>query len=231
MIVGNGLIATAFKNSHIDFSNYTIFASGVSNSKLEDPSAFEKELFLIKEYLNTKRKFIYFSSIHMLDPSQNHSMYVEHKIKIEKFIETNFSDYIIYRLPIVVGKGGNEKSLFNFLYRSIVDKINMDILIDSFRYIIDVEDVVYFVANTLNINTKIVNLVFDKPYNIIELINTFEEILKVKALYTKHTGGDFFKVENSELKKNITNPQILLECSSNEYIKHIIKKYYKRNSD
>lgn len=231
MIVGNGLIATAFKKSDIDFSEYVIFASGVSNSKLKDQNEFEKEFLLIKEYLNTEKKFIYFSSIHMLDPSQNTSMYVEHKIKIEKFIQMNFNNYIIYRLPIVVGKGGNEKSLFNFLYYSIVNKINMEILVDSFRYIIDVEDVVHFVVNTRHVNNNIINLVFDQPCNIMDLINVFEKVLQIKSVYTKHKGGDFFQVDNNELKISLSNPKILPEYSSNEYLKKVIKKYYKRKLD
>ena len=226
MIVGNGLIATALKKSDINFDKYVIFASGVSNSRLEDRSEFEKEFELIKEYLNMDKKFIYFSSIHMLDPSQNKSMYVAHKIKIEKFIEQNFKDYIIYRLPIVIGQGGNAKSLFNFLYDSIRNKKNMNILVDSYRYVIDVEDVVYFVSQTLNITKNTINMVFDKPYNIIDIIKSFENVLNIKAVYDECVGGDFFEVNNTVLKDNLINSQILNEYSNIEYIRKTIKKYY-----
>lgn len=226
MIIGNGLIATAFRKSNIDFDNYIIFASGVSNSKLEDSNEFEKELELIKEYLNIGKKFIYFSSIHMLDPSQNHSMYVQHKINMERFIEANFENYIIYRLPIVIGAGGNNKSLFNFLYDSIINRNNMNIFVDSYRYVIDVEDVVYFVSQTLNVNKNTINMVFDKPYNIIDIIKSFEKVLHVKAIYDECAGGDFFNVDNTVLKDNIMKPQVLIEYSDKEYIRKTIKKYY-----
>lgn len=46
-----------------------------------------KEFDLIKNYVTDKRKFIYFSSIHVLDPSENNSMYAKHKIEIEDFIK------------------------------------------------------------------------------------------------------------------------------------------------
>lgn len=226
MVVGNGLVATAFKSSKYNFEECIIFASGVSNSKLEDKSEFQREFELIKKHLGTDKKFIYFSSIHMLDPSQNKSMYVQHKIEMESFIETNFDQYIIYRLPIIMGEGGNDKSLFNYLYHSIVDQTKMNIYVESYRYVMDVEDVVWFVNQTLDVNKKTINLVFNDPCNILEIIKAYEKVLNVDAQYDKHTGGDFFRVDNSILKENISKPDILDEYSKITYIEALIKKYY-----
>ena len=112
MIIGNGLIAEAFKKVSVDFKDCIIFASGVSNSKSENSAEFKREFDLIKKYKNEDKKFIYFSTIHTLDPSERDSKYSKHKIEIEIFIKENFKSYIIYRLPVVVGRGGNKKSLF-----------------------------------------------------------------------------------------------------------------------
>jgi len=226
MVVGNGLVATAFKSSKYNFEECIIFASGVSNSKLEDKNEFQREFALIKKYLGTDKKFIYFSSIHMLDPSQNKSMYVQHKIEIENFIETNFPQYIIYRLPIIMGKGGNDKSLFNYLYHSIVDQAKMNIYVESYRYVMDVEDVVGFVNKTLHVNKQTINLVFNEPYNILEIIKAYEKVLIVDARYDEHNGGDFFRVDNSILKENISEPDVLDEYTKITYIQNLIKKYY-----
>lgn len=226
MIVGNGLVAKAFKNSSYNFENCIIFASGVSDSKLEDKKEFQREFELIKKYIAENKKFIYFSSIHILDPSEQNSMYVKHKIKVENFIKNNFQSYIIYRLPIIVGKGGNDKSLFNFLHDSITNKIKMNIFVDSYRYILDVKNLVYLTNKTLLLRNKVINLVFDKPFNIIEIVKSFEDALNIEAIYDEHPGGDFFKVDNSELRKNISSDNDLKKFVSLDYLREIIYQFY-----
>ena len=45
--------------------------------------------------------------------------YYHHKENMETIIESSALNYIIFRLPQVVGNGGNKNNLINFLFRHI----------------------------------------------------------------------------------------------------------------
>ena len=63
MVLGNGLLANAF-SAFKDDKDVFVFASGVSNSKENNPLEFEKEFQLLKDKIreNTGVKLIYFST-------------------------------------------------------------------------------------------------------------------------------------------------------------------------
>ncbi len=225
MIVGNGLIAQAFKQQESLFENVIIFASGVSNSKNNHKSEYTRELNKIKQYSNTTLKFIYFSSIHVLDPSQKDKSYFKFKFKVETYIKQNFSNYIIYRLPVIMGNGGYKYSLFNFLHDSIMNQKEMQIHINAHRYIMDIENMVFFVAKTIYIDNQIINFVFDKPFNIIDIISSYEKVLNIQAIYKLVDGGIKFNVDNNKFKK-ILNRSDLKEFTLQSYLEKIIRKYY-----
>ena len=226
MIIGNGLIARAFKNSSYVFDDCIIFASGISDSKSDSTKEFQREFNLLSQYIKEDKKFIYFSSIHILDPSEKDSMYVQHKLNIEEFIRSNFLNYIIYRLPVIVGKGGNSKALFNFLFNSIVKNIEMTIYLKSYRYILDVHSVVYFVNQTLHIQNKTINLVADKAFSILEILQLFEKYLSKKAKFIRVDKGDYFEVDNTEFKDSLLDKNELTIYSNYKYIEDTIRKYY-----
>lgn len=226
MIIGSGLIGKIFKTNEKKFDDCIVFASGVSNSRLQDDKEFKKEFDLIKNYVTDKRKFIYFSSIHVLDPSENNSMYAKHKIEIEDFIKNNFESFIIYRLPIIVGKGGNSLSLFNFLNDSVKNEKEINVFLYSCRYIMDVDSVVYFVYKTLHRDKIIINLVFDKSFKIIDIVNSFEKFYHKKALCIFSEKGNKFDVDNSEFKKSMPLYNFT-KYNNKSYIEYVINKYYK----
>ena len=61
MVIGNGLIASAFER-YKNNDDIIIFASGVSNSQETSELAFNREINLMKRYLNLDKKLIYFST-------------------------------------------------------------------------------------------------------------------------------------------------------------------------
>ena len=87
MIIGSGLISKSF-DDYIYNEDYLIFASGVSNSKEDRDHEYEREFHLIKKYINTTSKFIYFSTINTGD-----SKYFYHKVNMEKYIIKNSKNY------------------------------------------------------------------------------------------------------------------------------------------
>ena len=104
MIIGNGLIANGFDKYRYN-DDVLIFASGVSNSMENNENEFNKEYELLKDSIDIPSKLIYFSTCSIVDDS-NKSPYILHKIKMEKLIRENSNNYLIFRLPIVVGNIG-----------------------------------------------------------------------------------------------------------------------------
>ncbi|MFN5841955.1 MAG: hypothetical protein ACK45G_01855, partial [Bacteroidota bacterium] len=68
MIVGSGLLANAF-SSFRSVDDMVIFASGVSNSTSTDRNQYDREVELLRKYINRQAKLIYFSTVSVFDPS------------------------------------------------------------------------------------------------------------------------------------------------------------------
>ena len=91
MVIGNGLLAKKMSSFNGD-NNILIFASGVSNSKETNHNEYKRELDLLKTFLGTEKKLIYFSTCSVLMDCQSISDYIEHKKNIEGYIRNNFSN-------------------------------------------------------------------------------------------------------------------------------------------
>ena len=157
MIVGDGLIANKLK--FIDSEDIIIFASGVSNSNENNESEFERERELLSTFIGHDKKLIYFSSCLIFYSCHENKKYVKHKLEIEELIEQNFKNFLIFRLPNVIGFSKNKFTFFNFISEKL--KNNSDILIEelSSRYFIDIDDIAKyitpFIIDTKNLNQKI----------------------------------------------------------------------------
>jgi hypothetical protein len=181
MIIGNGLMASAFINDYQDDDRFVIFASGVSNSLETDDSSFLREELLLGKTLaeNKDKHIVYFTSF------AGGRKYIEHKRHMEYIIQNSDVFYTILKLPQIIGNGGNPNNLFNYLvsniknnkvinvwnvYRSLIDvgdvKKIVDILIKkwsdkntyiTFPYIekLLVKDIVYLISKALDIEPVI----------------------------------------------------------------------------
>lgn len=224
MIVGNGLIGKAFETSDIDLSDYIIFASGVSNSEDIDDKNYKREEDLIiktiKEHKNLK--IIYFSSI-LAGVTNN--KYYNSKLKIEEIIKKNSANYIIFRIPQIIGKTGNPNNLINYLKTSIINGSEISIYNNIERSLIDVDDLV-----------KIVNYCKDKIN--CETLN-FSSISKIKVFTLCILIGKLIGktpiikiIENHEFNNwEVNNSDLITEAISysninvSEYNNDILKKY------
>ena len=225
MIVGNGLIARAFNNSLYEFNHVIIFASGVSNSSSTNDADFDRELSLLKKYQFSKKKLIYFRTSSLFDKACQNSPYIKHKINIEKQIQALFSRYIIYRLPILVGKSSNPYTLTNYLYNSIKLGKKIELQVNACRYLIGIDDVVKFVYQTSSVNNLIVNLNYDNKLNMVNIVAIFEKIIGVKANVVLVDKGDCYTVDNSLFISFLTKNNIVQQdCCTDVF--NIIKKYY-----
>jgi hypothetical protein len=170
MIIGSGLLSSEFKKfSHV-LSKYLIFASGVSDSKETSIDNFKREKDLLINTINNHKnlKLIYFSSV-LTEVIDNH--YYRHKLEIENFIKSNCKNYIIFRIPQIVGENGNKNNIVNFIKNSIKNEYEILIYDGVYRSLIDIDKTnnsLVFLSGiekitVMDLSIKIGNLLNKKP--------------------------------------------------------------------
>ncbi len=226
MIIGNGLIAQSFRPHFEKNEDVILFASGVSNSKMTLESEYLKEKILLQNALQQDKLLIYFSTCSIFDPALKNSRYILHKLEMESWIEKN-DKYLIIRLPNVVGKIGNPNTMFNFFINQIRNNANIQVAKNATRYIIDVDDVVYWTAELVkaNFNNHIINVAFPNKLSVISIIETIEAFLNTKANITLIEQGEEYEIDLT-LFNDFIYKKMPDFCMSSNYINEIIEKYY-----
>jgi len=220
MVIGNGLLSKAF-SSYNDSNDILIFSSGVSDSSEVSKDEFNREFELIRSQKTTNMKFVYFSSINI----NNNSRYFEHKKEMEYFIIENFKSYIIFRLPNIVGFGGNDKTIFNYFKNKIK---NDDVIIvkDVFRSLIDVDDLKKICDGLINLeNNKTLKISYIEKMKVVDIINEISKNLgKTPNIINCNDYISEEHINNSEEVDYIINK---LGIRQENYTKKIIEKYGK----
>lgn len=163
MIIGNGMIAQAFENAgRVD--DAVVFASGVSNSSETSCSEFEREKALLKDCVKKYQGkiIVYFSSCALVDPDVARVPYYKHKLDMEEYIKSS-CDYIIIRLPQLVGETHNPHTILNYFKNKIEMDSSVEVQADAYRYFIDINDVVVFVSSLLGLGKVNLSLNFANP--------------------------------------------------------------------
>lgn len=225
MVVGNGLIASLFKDNYR--SDVVFFASGVSNSLETDRSQFDREEKLISTTLAAHRDkvFVYFSTCSVYDSSKTGSDYVLHKLKMEQIIKNTAKDYLILRVSNAVGKGGNENLLINYLMRSALEGKTINIHTKATRNLLDAEDVKLITEDLLKKNklNKIINVAYLHNYSVVEILEIIERFYQKKLDLNLVKSGSGYEInipeiENYFRENNLTNKET--------YLWNILQKYY-----
>jgi len=224
MVVGSGMIAKAFSRYN-DNDDVIIFASGVSNSKEEDEASFEKEknLLLDIRFHNINKKFIYFSTVSIYDKSLSNSKYIKHKIEMENVFNKIFSNYIIFRLPNIIGNSNNNNTFFNFFKNKIKNNEEIEVQKDASRYIIDMDDVIKYLEPIIDskVKNKTINVCFDEKIKMLNLIDNFENIMNINVNKKIIDGGSEYTVDNKDFM-SLIEPFYKKEDS---YVFQTIEKY------
>jgi len=220
MIIGNGLIANAFLD-YSDSDNVIIFASGVSNSLETNEKEFELEKELIYKSLDKNKTLVYFSSAICYD--KNKEKYIDHKREIEKLIRDKSENFIIIRLPQVIGNGGNKNTLINFLVNRIKNDEEINVYDGVKRSLIDVEDLKNIVDYLLKQRNYGLH-----SLNHIELISIERLVILISKKLKKYPkiklvpGEKLPKFDNDELINDVLKK---LGIDPNGYTDRLIKKY------
>ena len=225
MLIGKGLIASTFKH-YSDNSEVIVFASGVSNSGESNAAEYEREFKLLQQYVSSYSKLIYFSTCSVLDDSLKESSYIRHKLNVEKYISENFYSFIIFRLPIVVGKNTNPFTLTNFLFNKIKNNEKFTLFDKAHRYLIDIDDLGLILSSMINagkFDNQILDVCFNNKTSILELIAIFEKIINKKALYIIKESGSSYTPNNTVFMNYLEDINFQIQPIYNN---NLIEKYY-----
>ena len=225
MIVGNGLIATSFRNWFESEDKVLVFASGVSNSNETDSRNFAREEALLRHYLAlAEYHFIYFSTCSIDDLDRARTAYVQHKRRMEDLVRTA-ERFQIFRLPQIVGRTPNPHTLANYLCRKIRAGESFKVWRKARRNLIDVDDVAKIVAHmitevryhqsTVNIANTISNCVTD-------IVDIFERVLKRKAVYEVVDAGASYPIDVTASSESARLVGIQF---GEDYLLRMIEKY------
>jgi hypothetical protein len=163
MIVGRGDIASVLN----DRDGATFFVSGVSNSNEIRDSEFMREMDLLDKQDRTKCLF-YFSSISVDDNEKvNSSKYLQHKLKMEMFIKSNFENYNIIRIGNITW-GSNPNTFINYI-KNKKNKGEPVEIKDEYKYVINKEQLLLLTDNLPLITQNTIG-VFGKMAKVNEFI-------------------------------------------------------------
>lgn len=225
MIIGNGLIANAFRKSIFN-REVIVFASGPSDSKNTSSSEFDREFNLLKNTQENSRDklFIYFSTASVSDPSLKNSDYCQHKLKIEKFIQENVEHYLIARVSNVVGPGGNSKTIFNFLKQKIDKGEHFNLWRNAERNLLDIYDLTHIIEYLVDYNyqNQIFLTVNPISISVVELVKMIEIKLNKKANFSLIEAGEKLILDTSIIVNDFNNFDINF---GKAYYENLLNKY------
>lgn len=225
MIIGNGLIANLFRG--YDREDVVFFASGVSNSLETNPSAFLREEQLVRKTIEeySGKIFIYFSTCSIYDSSKNDSQYVNHKLRMERWVEELCPRYLILRVSNVVGKGGNPNLLMNYLVNSVLQEKEITVHTLAKRNLIDAEDVKDITISLIDKGqyNRIINLAYLENFSTVEILGVLEEYFDKKAKTQFIKSGQSYLISIPEVEGYFTVNHLI---DKKEYVLRMLKKYY-----
>ena len=223
VVIGDGLIASAFKKSQIK-DKVLIIASGVSNSKENRYSEFLREKNLINDLLSfySGMTLIYFSTCSIYQTEQ--TPYIRHKLNIEELITTSNFDYIIFRLPQVVGVVDND-TLVSYLVRNAYLNKPLKIQRNAYRNLVDIDDLVPIVKKIIKSKIsygKIINVASSSYLKVYDIAKIITSKLNSDSLIDVIPGGEKYYIDNLQLKFFLGEKEIIF----NEiYSINVIEKY------
>ena len=228
MIVGKGMVAGALKDIS-GWDNDIIFSSGVSNSGEKNEKNFQKEVDLVKSNLarlTSNGSFVYFSTTSIFNPLKKSNPYVLHKLKIEKLINDSNLNYLIIRLPNLVGTSANPNTLTNYFADSIRLGRAINLNQKAFRHLIDTSDlpgILNDIKNNFGKNKYIINIETDKPISAQKIILCIEDAIQKKAIINPSAESEDLEKIDSHIGDTSIN---YIWKIRDDYHKSLLKKYY-----
>jgi nucleoside-diphosphate-sugar epimerase len=230
MVLGNGLVANGFKKyEHND--RFLIFASGVSNSANLEDAEFTRERELLERSIrqNKDKIFVYFGTCSVYDHLLNQSLYVKHKLAMEKLVQDNHDHYHIFRISNLAGHTNNTHTVLNFFVQHIVSGEFFYLWRNASRNIIDIDDA-YLICNEILqkdlFRNEIVNIANSSNYPVTQIVESIEERLGKKGHYELIDKGSNPEIDTETIHSLISELGIYFDST---YLCRTIKKYFGTN--
>ncbi|OQP57978.1 NAD-dependent epimerase/dehydratase family protein [Niastella populi] len=227
MVIGNGMIAQRFGNYGTN-NDYTIFASGVSDSTTIEAAAYSREDNLLRHTIeaNPEKTLVYFSTCSIYDPSTRQSAYVLHKLKMEEVITTNAKKYLIFRVSNPIGRTKNTHTVFNFFIQHIQEKKPFAIWKYASRNLLDIDDMYAICDHILKnglFRNSIINIANPVNYPVTTIIAAIESHFHTKGVYTFEEKGSSPVIDTTAIEPLFNE----LNISFNElYLPGLLHKYF-----
>jgi nucleoside-diphosphate-sugar epimerase len=180
---------------------------------------------MLSRQISKKLFLIYFSTCSIDDPEAFESPYVQHKINMETMVR-KLDDYLIIRLPQVVGITKNPHTLVNYIYNKINCGEHFQIWRFAMRNFIDVDDtqlIALSLVKDLGVNKRTVNIACSFNNSILNLVEVFELVLNKKAHYTLIDNGASYTIDTFLSNKA---SQLMGIKFDETYLYQTIHKYY-----
>lgn len=232
MLIGSGMLATAFAPVCDTLPGVWIHAAGVSNSACQDHSEFERERVRLMNSLDSgvdAAAFVYFSTCSVYDLHSCESRYVRHKIDMENLVAEHPHSLIV-RLPQVAGKTPNPHTLLNYLYARVARSERFAVWKNAKRNIIDIIDVVEIVRKLLDdplLRGIKVNVANSRSYPITEIVSVMEKVTGKSALVQILDRGGDYAIDTAFIVPIIHQLRLTFD---DQYLPAVIGKYYGANA-
>ena len=232
-IIGSGFIAKSFKgyNNFFKKNKCILYAAGVSNSKSNNLTLFKKDFSRLKKIITVSNnsKLIYISSCSIKDPLRKNSIYLKTKIQNEIFIKKNIKNYLIIRLPEIIGKNKNKNTLVNFFYYKILNNKIFNLYAQTKRNFIHIDDIISILIEIVSkkITNKTINIASSKMTKAETIVKIFEKLLnkRSKIIYKKKKFINY-NINIKHIKKLKNFKKINFDRN---YLKKNLKKYVNEN--
>ncbi len=227
MVVGNGMLATRFRN-YAEDDETIIFASGVSNSKDVIEQHFSREFALLKKTLkeHPEKTLVYFSTCSIDDKDSQNAPYVIHKKAIELFIRQNVENYHLFRVSNVAGTSNNPYTLLNYFVFNILQNHPFAVWKNAYRNIIGIDDMHEIAGSIIGkkeLLNKTINIANPENYSVPYIVQTIENFLGKKAVATEINRGENYEIDTKTIAPIIDELKIPFD---NHYLTNLLKKYY-----
>ena len=223
MVIGNGMMAKRFMDCYKDNSKVIIFASGVSNSNEVSDDQYLREKMILKECIrdHSDKKLVYFSSVIHLSGMK--TKYLDHKRDVEKLLQEHAKNYLILRLPQVVGKGGNKNNIVNYFDECVKKNVVIKIQENTYRSLVDIDDVFEITKRCINLDqSTVLNLSYIERICVDDLASLVFEINNCPKNVTYQPSGYSILTNNSSPIDTIIEE---LNIDRYNYTKRVLSKY------
>lgn len=228
MIIGSGLVASAFSSAYADDPGICIYAAGVSNSACRDSGEFEREKSRLQAALvrhGDVKSFVYFGTCSIYEAQRKPSAYVSHKLSMEELVKSHPNGRI-FRLPQLAGHSANPHTLLNYLFARISRSEKFDLWVGATRNVIDVQDVVRVVIEVMADSKRsplALNIANPQSYTVMEIVAEFEAIVGKPALYCARAHSNSYEVDVSDTEEYFSSANLHFDHS---YLRRVLRKYY-----